>query len=264
MAAECRVVSPVAARPFIDDVGRSLGLHVSHPIHRFASTPKRDTPKTQQTQETMNCAHSHEHDHEHDNDPGLSLRPFIDFSRVFCLNEEARGSGKLVLKVHDERMAEVPSVTSPEDDPELLFYIPFTESVTVRSFSINNNSRNNDNAPPRRIKVFTNRDDIDFETARELPAQQELQLVGPEHFLEGTIDYPARPAGPFVNISSIALFIMDNFDESGESATEITFVGLKGKGTSMKSVPVETVYESRPMPEDHKTPGGEFASRDFV
>ncbi|KAL7567125.1 hypothetical protein ACA910_009452 [Epithemia clementina (nom. ined.)] len=211
----------------------------------------------------MECT-GHSHDHEHDNDPGLSLRPFIDFSRVTCLNEEVAGSGKSILKIHEERMSETPSVTSPDDDPELLFYIPFTEAVTVRAIAIHNMSRNNANGSPRRIKIFTNRDDIDFETARELPPQQEFEVLPPEHFVEGTIDYPARPAGPFTNITSIAVFVMNNTDDSGESPTEITFLGFKGKGTNMKRVAVETVYESRPMPADHKTPGAEFGARDFV
>ena len=208
--------------------------------------------------------HDHDHDHEDDNDPGLSLRQYIDIQGVTCLNEEVAGSGRSVLKMHDERMTETPSVMSPEDDPELLFYIPFKESVTIRHITIHNASKNTANASPRRVKIFTNRDDIDFETARELPAHFELHLVPPEHFIEGTVDYPARPAAPFVNISSIALFVMDNFDDSGEAPTEITFLGFKGKGTNMKRVPVETVYESRPMPEDHKTPGAEFAARDLV
>uniref|UniRef100_A0A7S2Y139 PITH domain-containing protein n=1 Tax=Entomoneis paludosa TaxID=265537 RepID=A0A7S2Y139_9STRA len=206
----------------------------------------------------------HSHDHDHGDDQGLSLRTYIDFSQVSCLNEEVNGTGKLVLKIHEERLSESPSVTSPEDDPELLFYIPFTESVTVQSIAIRNASRNNDNASARRIKIFTNRDNIDFETARELPAQQQLELLPPHHFADGTIDYPCRPAGKFSNISSLAIFVQDNYDDSGESPTEITFVGLKGKGTRMKRVAVEAVYESRGMPEDHKVNGGEFGARDLV
>ena len=206
----------------------------------------------------------HSHDHDHGDEQGLSLRPYVDFSGVICYNEEVNGSGKKVLKIHEERLSESPSVESPEDDPELLFYIPFTENVTVQSITIRNASRNNDNASPRKIKIFTNRDNIDFETARELPAQQELELLPPFHFVEGTIDYPCRPAGKFSNISSMAIFIQDNYDDSGASPTEITFVGLKGKGTRMKRGAVEAVYESRGMPKDHKVPDGEFGNKSFV
>jgi PITH domain len=78
-----------------------------------------------------------------------------------------------------------------------------------------------------------------------------------------TIDYPCRPAGRFQNISSLTIFVMSNYDDTGESATEITYIGLKGKGTAVKRVAVETVYEAQGMRKDHKV-RGEFAGQSFV
>jgi len=206
----------------------------------------------------------HSHDHDHGDDLGLSLRPYIDFSKVLCLNEEVQGSGKSILKEHEQRLSAHPSLQSPEDDPELILHIPFTEAVTIQSLTIRNASDNTETASPRRVKLFTNREHVDFETARELPPQQELELLTPDHFVEGTIDYPCRPAGRFQNISSLSIFIVDNYDDSGESGTEITHIGLKGKGTRMKRVAVDTVYESKPMPEDHKVPDEAFGGTSFV
>eukprot|EP00977_Amphora_coffeiformis_P022159 scaffold10570_cov176-Amphora_coffeaeformis.AAC.9 len=197
------------------------------------------------------CA-GHEHDHQHADDLGLSLRTYVDFSAVTCLNEEEHDSGKGVIKPHDERLSAYPNVQSPEDDPELLLFIPFTESVTIQSITIRDATTGNETASPRRIKLFTNRDDIDFEMAREMPAQQQLELLPPDHFAEGTIDYPCRPAGRFQNISSLTIFVQDNYDATGESGTSISYVGLKGKGTRMKRRAVDTVYESQGMIEDHK------------
>jgi PITH domain len=222
--------------------------------------------------------HSHDHDHgdsaDDNNSLGLSLRPQIDFTRVTCLNEEVAGSGSLVLKLHEERLTATPSVQSPggdDGDPELLFYIPFTEAVSIKSICIQNSSNNTATASPRRIKLFCNREDLDFETARELAPQQELELVPPNHFVEGTIDYPLRPAGRFQNISCLSIYIQDNYssddstgEESAAAATEITFVGVKGKGTGMKRMVVEAVYESRGMPKDHKVPGEGFGGRNFL
>lgn len=199
----------------------------------------------------------HSHDHEHGDELGLSLRPLIDFPNVFCLNEEVENGGRSVLKLHEERLTDTPSLTSPDDDPELLLFIPFTESVTIQSISIRSVTTSELTAPPRRIRIFTNRDDLDFETAREMPPQMELELLPPYHFAEGSIDYPCRPAGRFQNISCITIFVQDNYDESGEQPTEITFVGLKGKGTHMKRMAVDTVYESQGMPSDHEVPDGE-------
>jgi hypothetical protein len=205
----------------------------------------------------------HSHDHEHGDELGLSLRPQIDLPNVVCLNEEVANAGRSVLKIHEERLSAVPSLTSPEDDPELLLVIPFTEAVTLQSISIRSLA-SEDTAPPKTIKLFTNRDDLDFEMAREMPPQMKLELLPTHHFVEGSIDYPCRPAGRFQNISSLTIFVQDNYDESGEQPTEITFVGLKGKGTHVKRMAVEAVYESRGMMKDHKVPKGELGSHNFI
>lgn len=194
----------------------------------------------------------HSHDDQTD-DLGLSLRTYVDLDRVVCLNEEVPGSGRAVIKLHEDRLTNEPSLQSPPDDPELLLTIPFTEAVTIQSITLRCGSSQG-TAAPRHLKLFSNREDLDFETAREMEAQQELELLPPEHFLEGTIDYPCRPAGRFQNISCLTIFVRDNYDEAGESPTEISYVGMKGKGTKVKRAAVETVYESQGMPKDHKVP----------
>lgn len=206
----------------------------------------------------------HDHDYDDEDGLGLSLRPSIDFSKVVCLNEEEPGSGKAVLKLHEERLSTTPSLLSPEGDPELLLVIPFNEAVTVKKLSIHDASTSTETASPRRIKIFTDRVDLDFDTARELNAQQEFDLVPAEHLTDGTVDYPLRPAGRFSNINSLIIFFEDNYDDSGEAATEITFIGLKGKGSGIRRKAVDTVYESRPVPKDHQVKGGEFGSSTLI
>lgn len=78
----------------------------------------------------------HAHDPDHEDGLGLSLRQYIDFPKVFCLNEEVSGSGAAILKLHEERLIPTPSLQSPEGDPELILYIPFTEAVTIQSITI--------------------------------------------------------------------------------------------------------------------------------
>ena len=194
----------------------------------------------------------HSHDHDHSDDEGLSLRQYIDFMRVSCLNEDVQNSGRSVLKLHEDRFTSNPFLKSCDGDPELLLNIPFSEAVTVHSISIRTGIELGDSFPPRRIKLFVDRYDLDFETARELPPQQQLELLPPHHLPDGTIDYPLRPAGRFQNISSLTIFFMDNYDEFGDSSTIITHIGLKGKGTKMRHGVVATVYESQGMPKDHK------------
>ena len=194
----------------------------------------------------------HSHDDENEDNLGLSLRQYINFSRVLCLNEDVQDSGRAVLKLHEDRLSNSPYLQSSEGDPELLLYVPFIEAVTIQSISIRCGIESTQSAPPRNIKVFVDRDDLDFETARELPPQLEVELLPLQHFPEGTIDYPLRPAGRFQNINSITIFFVDNYDESGDSSTGVTYVGLKGKGTKMRQGVVTAVYETQGMPKDHR------------
>jgi hypothetical protein len=215
--------------------------------------------------------HSHDHEHAGDSsDLGLSLRPQINLDDVTCLNEEVVGMGKSILKLHQERLSAEPFLRSQEDDPELLLYIPFTEAVTVLSIAVRSvpppppaaaeREALPLSAPPRTVKLFTNRDDLDFETVQELQPDATLQLLPPEHFVEGTIDYTLRPAGRFQNISSLCMYFQDNHHQPDDElvSTILTFVGLKGKGSRQKRMAVEAVYESRGMPKDHKVPDGEY------
>ena len=208
--------------------------------------------------------------HDHDDtfeDLGLSLRPQIDFDGVKCLNEDFPGMGRGILKLHEERLSAEPYLRSQEDDPELLLHIPFTEAVTITKISIHSSPPSNiddECKPPRTVKLFSNRDDIDFDMARELTPHCQVDTLPPEHFTEGTLDYPLRPAGRFRNIDSLTLFFSDNYGSDDEVSTVITYIGLKGRGSGIKRTAVQCVYESRGMPEDHKTPGAEFGTKDEV
>jgi hypothetical protein len=206
----------------------------------------------------------HSHDHDHGDDLGVSLRPQIDLPAVSCLNEAIRNSGCAILKIHEERLSTEPSLRSQDDDPELLLHIPFTEAVTCQSISIRSVvDAGVEAVPPRKIRIFTNRDDLDFEMARDMEAVTELELLPPYHFVEGTIDYPLRPAGKFQNISSLTIFVENNYGDEEDVPTIITFVGIKGKGSGQKRMAVDTVYESRGMKADHKVKG-EFGSSQIL
>mmetsp|Transcript_25321 Transcript_25321/g.59270 ORF Transcript_25321/g.59270 Transcript_25321/m.59270 type:complete len:228 (-) Transcript_25321:360-1043(-) len=204
---------------------------------------------------------------------GQSLRPQIDLQSVKCLNEDCPNMGRDVLKLHEERLTADPFLRSQEDDPELLLYIPFTEAVTITHLavrSVPDNYNDFPTAPPRTIKIFSDRDNIDFEMARELEPQCKIEVLPPDHFVEGSLDYPLRPAGKFQNVSSITLFFEDNFaagrldDADNEVSTIVTYIGVKGKGSSQKRMAVDAVYETRGMREDHKVPGAEFGTQNEI
>ncbi|KAL3780845.1 hypothetical protein ACHAW5_000839 [Stephanodiscus triporus] len=234
----------------------------------------------------------HSHDHEHaesdDTNPslGTSLRPSIDFHNVVCLNESRPNSGRDVLKLHEDRLSSFPSLLSqedPDEEPELLLIVPFVEAVTIRSVCVLSHAHRaprsssssevtTTTAPPRTLRVYANRPNLDFETVRDLDPDATIMLVPPSHQWDashatGTIDYPLRPAGRFHNVSEIALYFGDNYgvdvDDDGHDTvqTEITYVGFKGKGTNVRRRAVEAVYETMGMKADHKQPGNEYFAR---
>jgi hypothetical protein len=151
--------------------------------------------------------------------------------------------GKRILKTFLEKHDDSNFLLSEEDDAELIIHIPFTVQVKLKSFCMIGGA---DGESPSRIKLFTNREDVDFDTAKELPGEQSFELV--EDF-EGRIDYPVR-ASKFSNISSLTIYISENF---GADSTRLTYLGLKGEGTTARRGIVECTYEARAQMKDHET-----------
>ena len=228
----------------------------------------------------MNCA-GHSHDHEHGEEAALaSLREYVDVPRVFCLNEEVAGSGRSVLKSYEDRFTATPHLLStedPDDEPELLLHVPFTEAVTIKTLSVqgapgqsNGGKGDVETSAPKTVKIFVNRTDLDFETARDMEPTTTLTLLPPEHGADyGTIDYPLRPAGRFQSATSITLYFANNYAREADPdedaiQTEIAYVGFKGKGLNVKRQAVECVYESRGMKKDHKVPEGEYGMQNPI
>mmetsp|Transcript_16851 Transcript_16851/g.28920 ORF Transcript_16851/g.28920 Transcript_16851/m.28920 type:complete len:224 (+) Transcript_16851:275-946(+) len=191
--------------------------------------------------------HGHSHGGGHscqpDDPDGNSLFAYIDTEKVSCLNEREQGSGKNCIKSNVEKHDDTRFVISEEDDPELILHIPFTVAVKLKSFCIIGGANGE---APSKVKLFTNREDLDFEDAQEMPGVQTFELT--EDF-EGEIDYPVR-ASKFQNISSLTIYVSENF---GADSTKITFLGLKGEGTTARRGVVECTYEASAQLKDHQT-----------
>ena len=59
----------------------------------------------------------------------------------------------------------------------------------------------------------------------------------------------------FNGVHSIDLHFPSNL--GGADATEVSFVGFKGEFSERRREAVQAVYETRPVPTDHKVPGAE-------
>mmetsp|Transcript_554 Transcript_554/g.1414 ORF Transcript_554/g.1414 Transcript_554/m.1414 type:complete len:224 (-) Transcript_554:299-970(-) len=200
-----------------------------------------------------NSGHGHSHGghgHSHgtpDDPEGNSLLKYIDTEHVTCLNEQEEDSGKTVLKHMNEKLDDSRFVLSEEDDPELIFFIPFTVAVKLKSFCIIGGAHGE---APARAKLFVNRDDVDFELAHDLTPVQEFELT--EDF-SGEVDYAVK-AAKFSNITSLTIFIPENH---GADSTRVTFIGLKGEGTTARRGVVECTYEARAQLKDHEKTRGD-------
>eukprot|EP00472_Partenskyella_glossopodia_P001550 CAMPEP_0197532680 /NCGR_PEP_ID=MMETSP1318-20131121/40596_1 /TAXON_ID=552666 /ORGANISM="Partenskyella glossopodia, Strain RCC365" /LENGTH=208 /DNA_ID=CAMNT_0043089319 /DNA_START=1 /DNA_END=627 /DNA_ORIENTATION=+ len=188
---------------------------------------------------------------EQDIDRGASLYQFIDKEKVLGLNESKTGSAKNCIKAYDDRLDEKLFVKSSEGDGELIIHIPFTVQVKIKSFSV---IGGDDGSAPNAVKLWKNRDDIDFDNAEDVKCDQEFNLV---YDKDGSVEYPVR-MHRFNNASSITMFFPGNFDDD---TTQINYIGLKGEGTQNKRAIVHAVYEARALESDHKSLLGDSVSK---
>lgn len=77
----------------------------------------------------------------------------IDTDKVRCLNEETANSGKTVFKDFEDRFDKTKFAAS-DCDGELLFIVPFTAQVKVRSISV---IAKGENKFPTKLRLYVNK-----------------------------------------------------------------------------------------------------------
>ncbi|KAI1136578.1 DUF1000-domain-containing protein [Hypoxylon sp. FL0543] len=194
--------------------------------------------------------HDHEHDHSDDITPALqhSLYQHIKFDEINTMNEATPGSGKaIVKKTWAERLQTEPELESDADE-QILMTVPFTGQVKLHAILVR--SSPSDSAP-RTLKVFANRDDLDFETAEELAPTQTFELSQTSEVQE----LPVKRA-LFGKVQRLALFFEDNFsDGEEEDVTRLSYLGFKGEWMQLGRAPSQILYEAAPNPNDHALKG---------
>ncbi|EEA27705.1 hypothetical protein TMatcc_004001 [Talaromyces marneffei ATCC 18224] len=192
--------------------------------------------------------HCHDEGHDHSNDitPALQslLYSQIQFDMVSTLNESVPRAGTSILqKSWAERLNEQPELESDADE-QLLMYIPFAGQVKLHSLLIYT-------APtpsaPKTVKLFKNRNDLDFSMASDLKPTQTIEIPQP---VTGTdvFELPLNRA-LWNTTTSITLFFEDNWGE--EETTKIGYLGFKGQFMALNREPVSVMYEAAANPSDH-------------
>ncbi|RKP12344.1 galactose-binding domain-like protein [Piptocephalis cylindrospora] len=198
------------------------------------------------------CEHEHVgHGHDHDHDHVSSEEPTkdflyecIDLENVRVLNSTDPTSGIKLIKPWHRRLDTTDIVESDADD-QLIIHVPFTGNVRLNSILLRTFP---DDSAPKSLKVYTNREDVDFETVEASTATQEWELAQGASEIS---DYRVR-ASKFSNVHCITLFFPESFD--GDTS-KLSFLGFRGDWIQAKKEPVVTVYEARPNVKDHQVPG---------
>ncbi|KIZ03840.1 hypothetical protein MNEG_4118 [Monoraphidium neglectum] len=166
---------------------------------------------------------------------------------VRCLNEDAEGSCRNVFRPWEARTQPVAQpLRSDPDDEELLLTVPFDGAVKLKAVCVIGGG---EGRAPAKMRLFINRDDLDFSAAHAMAPVQEFELQ--QDNASGTVEYPTQVA-KFGSVHTLTLHFQGTF---GSDQSEITFIGLKGDFSERNRRAVEAVYELRPVPEDHKVPG---------
>jgi len=186
--------------------------------------------------------HHNAHDHTDDIEPALQslLWKQIEFEKIITLNEAQTDCGaQVVEKTWSQRLNASPVLKSDADE-QLLMTVPFAGTVKLHSILI----RSSDSASaPKTLKLFVNKDNMDFSTASDLSPTQTLTLSQTSEIQ----DIPVKRA-LFGNTYSLSLFFEDNY---GNEVTEIYYLGFKGDFMRLNREPVNVLYEKAANPRDH-------------
>lgn len=215
------------------------------------------------------CAHDHDcGDAEHDCSASYVIYKTINLSKTRCLNEEVANSCRNVFRPWDGRLEVIDSplrsvrVENDDDDDddegnELLLHVEFDASVKLKAFSVVGGLGAEFESRPRSVRLYVNRDDLDFGTVHDLEPVQTFDLLDNQ---AGEVEYPVR-AAKFSGVHSIDMHFPSISESDHQS---IYFIGFKGEYTSRRRQAVDAVYEGVALPSDHKVPGDETRNISYL
>lgn len=124
----------------------------------------------------------------------------------------------------------------------------FTAQIRLHSVIIRTSQTD---SAPLTLKLFINRDDLDFGTASEVQPTQTLSLSQTNDIQE----VPVKRA-LFNTVRSLDLFFEDNWGRGDEDETRISYLGFKGEWMALNREPINFMYEAAANPSDHKMVSG--------
>lgn len=103
---------------------------------------------------------------------------------------------------------------------------------------------------PSEMRVFLNRDDIDFDNVEEIAPTQAWELPERSGAPDEEFHHPTAFA-KFQNVQTLVVYLPANH---GAELTKLLFLGFRGVSTGDRRGVVKAVYEARAVPSDHAAP----------
>ncbi|KRX71432.1 putative cyclin-like protein [Trichinella sp. T6] len=165
-----------------------------------------------------------------------TMRRWVFSTSLTCLNERVDGSAKTVFKPWSERLNKKNYVESDVDE-ELLFKIPFTGNVKLKSIVV---IGGDGGQRPNRIRLYKNRPSMDFDDVNLTPDQEFDLSEDPD----GSVEYPLRVA-KFSGVEHLIIHFPSNV---GAKTTVVYYIGLRGEFSEKQRPQVVcTNYEVRSL-----------------
>ena len=137
-----------------------------------------------------NCNHTNDDKEAENVIIGDSLLSYVDLENVRGLNLSEPDALRKVFKPYDKRRDTEDYIESDADE-ELLIYIPFTDIVKIKGLTLVGGTEGDDTSAPSDAKLFINKADLDFDSANDTDAVQELEL---QRDSLGDMEYPLKYA----------------------------------------------------------------------
>lgn len=199
----------------------------------------------------------HDHDHDHspppeDTNQVQSLFEKVQTSAVRALNEKVTGSGAKIVKPWNERFSTEPHLESDSDE-QIILHVPFDGMIKLKSILIR---CPNTTSAIKEMKVFVNKDDLDFDTIGDAKPTETFECV-PFENASDLIEYPVK-IRLYHNVKTVTLFFEHNWSDD-EEPTVLWFLGFRGEHMEIKDAPIAITYEAFANPKDHKVRGADGA-----
>jgi len=152
-----------------------------------------------------------------------SLDEFIEKAQLECLNQDQAHPVTNAFEAGDAALA-----SDESTDHQLLIKVQFRVPVKLQSLKIIGNAE--DETGPQTIKIFQDKVNMGFEEAEEEQAIQEIALTAAEL---GGQSCQLRFV-KFQSVTSLQMFIQENFGASVTKVQRIEFCGTPAASMDMK------------------------------